>query len=132
MKHNVTLTVTSLLSVVLFSIHVTDDIVRGISEGGRENAIIILIMLVYLCGTLILAERRLGQVIMLLGGLASAAMPFIHVRSASHSGHVAQSSGGFLFIWTVLAMGATGSFSAVLAALGLRMIARNESPDRRG
>src|SRR5947207_2774816 len=105
MKPNIILTVTSLLSTLLFSIHVTDDIIRGMSEGGRENIIVILIMVVYLCGTLILAERRLGQVIMLLGGLAAAAMPILHIRGASHGGHIAQSSGGFFFIWTVLALG---------------------------
>ena len=131
MKPNAILTVTSLLTVALFSIHVTDDIIRGMSQGGaRENVILVLIMVVYLCGTLIVGERRLGQVIMLLGGLASAAMPLLHGRSTSHSGSVAQASGGFLFIWTVLTMGATGAFSAILAVL--RMIAGNESPDRRG
>ena len=129
MRHDVILTITSLLSVVLFSIHVTDDIIRGMSEGGaRENVIVILIMVVYLCGTLMVGERRLGQIIMLLGGLASASMPILHSRGASHSGHIAQSSGGFLFIWTVLALGTTGAFSAILAAQ--RMFA-NEDPDRR-
>lgn len=141
MKPNVILTVTSLLTTILFSIHVTDDIIRGMSEGGaRENTIIVLIMLVYLYGILMLAERRLGQVIILLGGLAAATMPLLHARSASHGGHVAQSPGGFLFIWTVLALGVTGAFSAILAARELlsrqskdgKMTAvAHESPDRR-
>lgn len=119
MKHNVTLIVTSLLSTLLFSIHVTDDIIRGMSQGGRENIIVVLIMVVYLCGTLMLADRRLGQVIMLLGGLAAASMPILHMRGATHGSQIARSSGGFLFIWTVLAMGAIGIVSAILAALEL-------------
>ena len=35
MKHNVMLTITSLLSVLLFTFHLTDDIVRG---GNREGS----------------------------------------------------------------------------------------------
>ena len=137
MKANAILTVTSLLTTLLFSIHVTDDIIRGMSQGGSENITVILIMVVYLCGILMLAERRLGQVIMLLGGLAAATTPILHMRGASHAGPIAQSSGGFLFIWTVLAIGTTGAFSAILAVHQLfkgadaKMIAvENESPDR--
>ena len=138
MKPNAILTVLSLLSTVLFSIHVTDDIVRGMSEGGRENIIVVLIMVVLLYGTLMLGERRLGQVIMLLGGLAAASMPILHQKSASHSGHVASSPGGFLFIWTVLAISTTGTLSAILAAHrllskdaeGTMIGVANESPHR--
>jgi len=126
LKNNVILTVMSLLTILLFSIHVTDDIIRGMSQGGRENMIVVLIMVVYLCGTLMLADRRSGQIIMLLGGLAAAAMPILHSRGASHGSRIANSSGGFLFVWTVLAIGATGAFSAILAARALR------TPRRRG
>ena len=35
MKHSVMLTITSLLSVLLFTFHLTDDIVRG---GNREGS----------------------------------------------------------------------------------------------
>ena len=116
LKNNVTLIVMSLLTTLLFSIHVTDDIIRGMSQGGRENMIVVLIMVVYLCGTLMLAGGRSGLIIMLLGGLAAASMPILHSRGASHGSRIAESSGGFLFIWTVLAIGATGAFSAILAA----------------
>ncbi len=33
MRHNVMLTIASLLSILLFSIHLTDDIVRGMEPG---------------------------------------------------------------------------------------------------
>ena len=32
MKHNALLTIRSLLSIVLMSVHITDDIVRGLSR----------------------------------------------------------------------------------------------------
>jgi hypothetical protein len=115
MKPNVVLTVASLLSIVLFSIHVTDDIVRGFDSWGPQSLFGVLILAVLLYGTLVLAERRSGLVIILIGGLGAAAMPVIHMGAAS----VAKSSGGFLFIWTLFALGATGTLSVVLAVRGL-------------
>ena len=64
-KENVTLTITSLLSLLLLTIHITDDIVRGISKAESSNTAL-LVLVVFLYGTLVLAERRSGHVIMLL------------------------------------------------------------------
>jgi hypothetical protein len=117
MKHDVTLTVTSLLSILLLTLHVTDDIVRGISKAEPSNtALIVLALLLY--GTLVLAERRSGYVIMLLVGLFAAAMPVIHMRGA-HYGEIARSAGGFFFVWTLWALGGLGGVTLILAARGL-------------
>ena len=62
----------SLLSLVLMSLHITDDIVRGISPPGADNVGAVAIFTVWLIGTLMLAERRTGMVIMLLGGVFTA------------------------------------------------------------
>jgi hypothetical protein len=81
MKQNVTLTIASLLSILLLTLHITDDIVRGISKAQPSNiALAVLVLLLY--GTLVLAERRSGYVIMLLVGLFAAVMPVIHMRGA--------------------------------------------------
>lgn len=117
MKNNVLLTVTSLLSLLLLSIHVTDDIVRGFDEWGFEKLSFVLILLIWLYGTLILTERRSGQVIMFLGGLLAALMPAIHMRG---SGSFVKTSGAFFFIWTLFAVGVTGAFSAILAMRAMR------------
>jgi len=46
MKRNVTLVITSLLSILLLTLHVTDDIVRGISKAEPANiALVVLVML---------------------------------------------------------------------------------------
>ena len=74
MKHNAILTVTSLLSILLLTLHVTDDIVRGISQAEPSN-IALVVLVVFLYGTLLLAGRRSGYVIMLLVGLFAAGMP---------------------------------------------------------
>ena len=115
MKRSVMLTITSLLSILLMTLHVTDDIVRGISRAGAENVFGVVIFVVWLFGTLELAERRSGYVVMLLGGLIAAAMPVLHMKGARY-GAIATSSGGFFFVWTLFAVGVTGTFSVILAA----------------
>src|SRR6476660_6993219 len=117
MKQNVILTVTSLLSILLLTLHVSDDIVRGISKAEPANtALIVLVVLLY--GTLVLRERRSGHVIMLFVGLLAAGMPVIHMRGA-HYGEIAKSAGGFFFVWTLWALGALGGVTVILSARGL-------------
>ena len=124
MKQNLTLTVASLLSLVLFTFHLTDDVLHA-KEGMDTTGTVIclLIMLVLLYGTLELAGRRVGFVIILLGGLASAYMPFLHTMGPRAT------RWGFFFIWTMLAMGAIGSFAAILAARALWRSFRVRSSD---
>ncbi len=82
MKQNVILTIASLLSILLLTLHITDDIVRGISKAEPSNiALAVLVVLLY--GTLVLSERRSGYVIMLLVGLFAAATPVMHMRGGT-------------------------------------------------
>ena len=118
------LKITSLLSLLLLTLHVTDDIVRGISKAESSNiALAVLVVLLY--GTLVLAERRSGYVIMLLVGLFAVAMPVIHMRGA-HYGDIARSPGGFFFVWTLWALGALGGVTFILAARGLWSLRRGQ------
>ena len=124
MNENRTLVVTSLLSIVLLTLHITDDIVRGISQAEPSNtALVVLAVLLY--GTLVLAERRSGHVIMLLVGLFAAGMPVIHMRGA-HYAEIAGSPGGFFFVWTLWALGGLGGLTFVLAARGLWSLRRGQ------
>jgi hypothetical protein len=117
MKRNELLTIASLLSILLLTLHVTDDIVRGISKAEPSNiALVVLVVLLY--GTLMLSERPLGHVIMLLVGIFAAAMPVIHMRGV-HYPEIAKSPGGFFFVWTLWALGALGGFTFILSAQGL-------------
>ncbi len=122
MKHSSMLTITSLLSVLFLTFHLTDDIVRGGEPGGLQNLFGgSLIMVVWLYGALVLAERRSGYVIMLLGSLLSFAVPVLHMKGkgVGVASGIANSSGGFFFIWTLIALGVTGLFSVILSARGL-------------
>jgi biotin transporter BioY len=122
MKENAILTVTSLLSILLLTLHIADDIARGISRAEPSN-IALLVLVVLLYGTLVLRERRSGHVIMLLVGLLAAGMPVLHMRGA-HYGEIAKSAGGFFFVWTLWALGGLGGFTFVLAARGLWGLSR--------
>ncbi|HUK89139.1 MAG TPA: hypothetical protein VLZ81_01980, partial [Blastocatellia bacterium] len=66
----------------------------------------------------VLAERRSGYVIVLLGSLLASAVPVIHMKGAG-VGEIAKSSGGFFFVWTLIALGVTGIFSVILSVRGL-------------
>ena len=122
MKPNAVLVVTSLLSILLLTLHVTDDIVRGISKAESSN-IALLVLTVLLYGTLVLAERRSGHVIMLLVGLFAAAMPVMHMRGV-HYPEIAKSTGGFFFVWTLWALGALGGVTMILSVCGLWRLRR--------
>ena len=124
MKQNMMLTIVSLLSILLLTLHITDDIVRGISEAEPSNiALAVLVVLLY--GTLVLAERRSGYAIMLLVGLFAAATPVMHMRGA-HYGEIAKSTGGFFFVWTLWALGGLGGLTFVLSARGLWSLRRGQ------
>lgn len=117
MSNNGLLKITSLLSLLLLTLHVTDDIVRGISKAESSNtALIVLVILLY--GTLVLTERRSGHVITFLVGLLAAAMPVMHMRGA-HYPAIAASPGGFFFVWTLWALGALGGVTMILSVRGL-------------
>ena len=80
-----------------------------------------LITVVWLYGTLVLAERRSGYIIMLLGSLFSLVVPVVHMKGkgVGVTSRIANSSGHFFFVWTLIAIGVIGLFSAILAARGL-------------
>jgi hypothetical protein len=119
MKFSVLLTITSLLSILLFVFHLADDIVHGIEPGGLNNLFGgTAICIVWLYGTLVLADRRVGFVIMLLGGVFGLLVPYSHMRGAG-VGEIAKSGGGFFFVGTLLVLALTGLFSAILAARAL-------------
>ena len=128
MKHKVPLTITSLLSILLFSFHFADDIVRGIEEGDLFDFTGVLILAAWLYAALVLAERRSGLVIILLFSIGAAGIPLLHMRGAGLvGGAIANSSGVFFWVWTLIGLGATGIVSVILAAQGLWSLRKSQS-----
>ena len=128
MKHNLTLTIASLLSILFMSFHHSDDVVRGMAPGRFSNLIPVLVLVVWLYGTLVLAGRRSGYVIILVASLLSSGIPVVHMRGAGLAGgDIANSGGAFFFVWTLIALGVTALFSVLLSARGLWGLRRGQS-----
>jgi hypothetical protein len=127
MKHRVTLTIASLLSILLFTLHWADEVARGMEPGTLSASGGLLILAVWLCGTLVLGgERRSGLVIMLVGALLAAGVPLLHMSGKGLVGGriAANSSGALFWVWTLIALNASGTLSLVLAVWELWMFRR--------
>ncbi|HEV7667889.1 MAG TPA: hypothetical protein VGS22_05155 [Thermoanaerobaculia bacterium] len=128
MKDNVSLTVTSLLTILLMTFHISDDIVRGFEPGGFKNVNGILTLSVYLFATLALAGKRSGYVLILLGSLLGFVVSLAHMRGAGMVGGRIVGSGGIHFwVWTILALGVTAIVSVALSARGLWRLRRGQA-----
>ena len=125
MTNNLMLRNTSLLLLLLLTLHVVDDVIHGFDSAGLMNMIGIVVLGFLIYGTLMLHERVSGHFVMLFVALFSTLMPVIHLRSARIN-ETAQSSGGFLFIWTLWALGGIGIFGIILAIQGLLDLRRNK------
>lgn len=121
MRQNITLTIFSLLSILLFTFHLADDIARGFEPGTRTNLTAILIFVFWMYGTIVLAGRRAGYIITLLGGLFSLVVPLAHMRGkgVGLASSLAHTSGHFFFVWTLFAIGVTGLFAFILSVHAL-------------
>jgi hypothetical protein len=125
-KQSTLLTVSSLLSILFLTFHLTSDFLHDPGELSLQNLLIAaLILVVLLWGTLVLAERRTGHVIMLLGSLVALAMPVMHLRRARGVADALARPDASFFVWILLALGVTGLFSAVLAVRGLVNLQRS-------
>jgi hypothetical protein len=119
MKQNDLLSATSMLSVFLLALHISQDIVFGFDPAGLNHLVGVAILLVLVCGAVLLRERKLGKVIMLLGGVIAAGMLPLHMRNGLRPAFL-EKGGALLFIWTLYILGVTGAFSAILAVQALR------------
>src|SRR5271155_3742774 len=130
MKPSVMLTIASLLSVLFITLHTADDIVRGMEPGTLFDLIVVPILVVWLYGTLVLGEGRSGYVIILLGSLLGLVVPVIHMKGkgVGVASGIANSSGGFFFVWTLIALGVPALISVMLSVRGLWSL-RRKTPD---
>lgn len=129
MKRNLVLQVTSLLSIVLASFHLVDDTVYGSEKGAAVNVLIVVILAVWLYGTLMLSERRAGHVIMLLGSLLGLAIFFIHLAGTGGLAGITigKLSGAFFYVWTLVALAVVSLLSLTASAHGLWNLQRSKA-----
>ena len=128
MKRNVILTITSLLSILFMTFHLSDDIRRGFEPGGLRNISGVLMMVVWLYGTVILGGRRSGYIIMLLGSILGSGVPVVHMLGKGLvGGRIPNASGVFFFVWTLITLQVTAIFSLILSVQGLWSLRRAKS-----
>ena len=128
MKDKVTLTITSLLSALLFAFHWADEVSRGMEPGTVSAFGGVVILVVWLSGTLVLGERRSGYIITLIGGILGLGVLILHMTGRGMVGGriPPNSSGAFFWVWTLIALGVTSTLSAILAARGLWSLRRGQ------
>lgn len=121
MNRNVMLTITSLLSILFFSLHWADEVARGLEPGTMSAFGGFVILAVWLSATLVFPDRRWGLILILIGAILASAVPVLHMQGAGLVGKriAANSSGAFFWVWTNIALGASGLLSIVLAARAL-------------
>lgn len=132
MKEKATLIVTSLLSILFMTFHLTQDTLHakvGNPEAGGSTLIAVPVLVLWLYGTLVLAGRRSGYIIMIVGSILAMGMPVFHVMGPRgiFSGEMAKYSGAFLFFWTFFVLGMTGMFSLILSLRGLWSLRRDKA-----
>ena len=127
MKDHATLTVTSLLALLLFTFHWSDEITRGLERGTLAGAWVgLLILVVWLFAILGLGERRARYVILLLASILGVIVLVLHMSGAGLVGGKvgASGSGVFFWVWTNIAFGVLSALSAILSARGLWRLRR--------
>jgi hypothetical protein len=121
MKQTGMLTTASLLTILLMTFHLTGDILFKMAPAGLSNLFAVFIFVVLLCGTLLLTGRRAGYIIIFFGSVLGLVMPVIHMKGTRGviGGEIGNSSGAFFFVWILLALGITATFSIILSARAL-------------
>ena len=126
MKESTLLIVMSLVSIVLLTFHLADDIAYGYEKGQLANLVALPICVVWLYATLLLAERRSGCIVILLASLLGSYVPYVHFsgKGVGMYSRVAHTDGALFFVWTLIAAGVTSLFSVILAVRGLWRLRR--------
>jgi hypothetical protein len=121
MKQSTMLTTASLLSILFMTLHLTGDILFHMSPAGLVNLFPVFVFVVQLYGTLVLGGRRAGYIIIFLGSALGLLMPVLHMKGTRGviGGDIGTSGQAFLFVWTLLALGVTATFSVILSASAL-------------
>ena len=118
-----------MLSILFASFHLVDDIVYGSEKGVASNLLMVAILAVWLYGTLVLAERRAGHIIMLLGSLLGLTVFMTHLTGTGGLAgiQIGKMSGVFFFVWTLLALAVVSLLSLAVSAQDLWSLPRSKA-----
>ena len=121
MRNNVALTITSLISIILFGFHWADEVSRGMEPGTLNAFGGIVILVVWLSGILVLGDRRSGYIISLIGGIFGLGIVVLHMSGRGMVGGrvPVNSPGAFFWVFTMIAIGVSSSIAGILSAKAL-------------
>jgi hypothetical protein len=120
MRYDGTVTITSLVTILLVTLHLAGDIVRGMAPGNLTTfGVLVFVVGVWLYATLLLPGRRGGYIILLLGSLLGLVIPIVHMKGAGVGAGAARTEGDFFFVWILLALGASSALLLVCSVRGL-------------
>src|SRR5690242_19532806 len=118
MNNRPLLIVTSLVTMLLFTIHWIQDVQWGLDAASPANFGLVIILLVWLCATLVWPDHKAGLIVVGLLSILSTGVTVLHIRGASYL-RLAATEGRLPFVWTLIMLGAGGAFGFVLAIRGL-------------
>ena len=121
LKQTAMLTTASLLTIVFMTLHLTGDILFKMSPAGLVNLSAVFVFVGQLYGTLVLGGRRAGYIIIFFCSVLGLVIPVLHMKGTRGviGGDIGNSGQAFLFVWTILALGITATFSVILSASAL-------------
>ena len=121
MQQTATLTSASLLTILFITVHLTGDILFRMSPAGLVNLFAVFFLVVQLYGTLVLGGTRAGYIIIFVCSALGLFISVIHMKGTRGviGGDIGNSGQAFLFVWTILALGITSTFSIILSARAL-------------
>lgn len=118
MKSEKMAAILSLLILVLLTVHLSHDMIYGYEPARLKSLIATPFVALWLYAALALAGRRSGYVLLLVGGLVASVVPIVHLSGTGIREEVVQSSGGFFFILTLIALAMCASISFALSIHG--------------
>ena len=120
MKDSLALTITSLLTILFLTFHLSDEITRGMEPGRLNMVIPILVLGGWAYASVALAGRRSGYIIMLIGAIIGLGIPIVHMSGAGLvSSRIANSRAAFFWVWQNFTLGVISGMSLFLAVRGL-------------
>ena len=121
MKQTPMVTAASLLTILLMTFHLTGDILFRMAPAGLVNMLPVFIFVVQLYGTLVLGGRRAGYIIIFFGSALGLVIPVVHMKGTRGvlGVDIGNSGQAFFFVWVLLALGVTATFSIILSASAL-------------
>lgn len=129
MKNNLTLTITSLLTILFLTFHLSDEITRGMEPGRLNMVIPVLVLGGWVYSALVLNGRRSGYIILLLGAIIGMGIPILHMSGVGLvSSRIANSRAAFFWVWQNFTLGVISVCSFILALRGLWSLRRAVRP----